>query len=151
MDVGTSKKWMNEAIPERSSDSNLQAKIPREGQDQVRKGVMKEINRVQQKQGGRKVQKQADMVQKTDVIGQHSGSCQAPEQSQSVPAKAMITLTDEFFETLMDAPNQLSLRKILSLVPNFAHQFMQRLAQEYGFSVEQIKAWGEEILSQEAE
>ncbi|MCO5592411.1 hypothetical protein L7F22_046414 [Adiantum nelumboides] len=111
MEVGTSKKWMNEAIPERSSDSKLQAEIPQEGQvydihhfqcdctkcvnannteekdkapesmvvtrsgvkgetakhsekgkekfpidwgeqDQVRKGVMKEINRVHQKQGG---------------------------------------------------------------------------------------------------
>ncbi|MCO5602590.1 hypothetical protein L7F22_056724 [Adiantum nelumboides] len=28
MEVGTSKKWMNEAIPERSSESKLQAKIP---------------------------------------------------------------------------------------------------------------------------
>ncbi|MCO5574214.1 hypothetical protein L7F22_027996 [Adiantum nelumboides] len=203
MEVGTSKKWMNEAIPERSSDSKLQAEFPQEGQvydihhfqcdctkcvnankteekdkapesmvvtrsgvkgetakhsekgkekfpidwgeqDQVRKGVMKEINRIQQKQGGPKIQKQADMVQKTDLIGQHSGSYQAPEQSQSIPAKATITLTDEFFSTLMDAPNQMSLRQILSLVPNFAHQFMQRLAQEYGFSVEQKKAWGEE-------
>ncbi|MCO5584781.1 hypothetical protein L7F22_038713 [Adiantum nelumboides] len=189
MEVGTSKKWMNEAIPERSSKSKLQAKIPQEGQvydihhfqcdctkcvnannteekdkapkpmvvtrsgvkgettkhsekgkekfpidwgeqDQVRKGVMKEINRVQQKQGGPKIQKQVDTVQKTDFIGQHSGSCQAPEQSQSIPAKATITLTDEFFSTLMDATNQMSLRQILSLVPNFAHQFMQRLAQE---------------------
>ncbi|MCO5560061.1 hypothetical protein L7F22_013667 [Adiantum nelumboides] len=203
MEVETSKKWMNEAIPERSSESKLQAKIPQEGQvydihhfqcvctkcvnannteekdkapesmvvtrsgvkgetakhsekgkekfpidwgeqDQVRKGVMKEINRVQQKQGGPKIQKQVDTVQKTDFIGQHSGSCQAPEQSQSIPAKATITLTDEFFSTLMDAPNQMSLRQILSLVPNSAHQFMQRLAQEYGFSVEQKKAWGEE-------
>ncbi|MCO5596420.1 hypothetical protein L7F22_050482 [Adiantum nelumboides] len=210
MEVGTSKKWMNEAIPERSFESKLQAKIPQEGQvydihhfqcdctkcvnannteekdkapesmvvtrsgvkgetakhsekgkekfpidwgeqDQVRKGVMKEINRVQQKQGGPKIQKQVDTVQKTDFIGQHSGSCQAPEQSQSIPAKATITLTDEFFSTLMDAPNQMSLRQKLSLVPNFAHQFMQRLAQEYGFSVEQKKAWGEEVLSQEAE
>ncbi|MCO5585848.1 hypothetical protein L7F22_039781 [Adiantum nelumboides] len=125
---------MNEAIPERSSDSKLQAKIPQEGQvydihhfqcdctkcvnannteekdkapesmvvtrsgvkgetakhsekgkekfpidwgeqDQVRKGMMKEINRVQQKQGGPKIQKQADTVQKTDLVGQHSGSC----------------------------------------------------------------------------
>ncbi|MCO5564585.1 hypothetical protein L7F22_018249 [Adiantum nelumboides] len=32
MEVGTSKKWMNEAIPERSSESKLQAKIPQEGQ-----------------------------------------------------------------------------------------------------------------------
>ncbi|MCO5592780.1 hypothetical protein L7F22_046783 [Adiantum nelumboides] len=31
MEVGTSKKWMNEAIPQRSSDSKLQAKIPQEG------------------------------------------------------------------------------------------------------------------------
>ncbi|MCO5602916.1 hypothetical protein L7F22_057056 [Adiantum nelumboides] len=205
MEVGTSKKWMNEAIPERSSESKLQTEIPQEGQvydihhfqcdctkcvnannteekdkapksmvvtrsgvkgetakhsekgkekflidwgeqDQVRKGVMKEINRVQQKQGGPKIQKQVDTVQKTDFIGQHSGSCQAPEQSQSIPAKATITLTDEFCSTLMDAPNQMSLRQILSLVPNFAHQFMQRLAQEYGFSVEQKKAWGEEVL-----
>ncbi|MCO5549896.1 hypothetical protein L7F22_003371 [Adiantum nelumboides] len=132
MEVGTSKKWMNEAIPERSSESKLQAEIPQEGQvydihhfqcdctkcvnannteekdkapesmvvtrsgvkgetakhsekgkekfpidwgeqDQVRKGVMKEINRVQQKQGGPKIQKQVDTVQKTDFIGQHSG------------------------------------------------------------------------------
>ncbi|MCO5559307.1 hypothetical protein L7F22_012903 [Adiantum nelumboides] len=203
MEVGTSKKWMNEAIPKRSSESKLQAKIPQEGQvydihhfqcdctkcvnannteekdkapesmvvttsgvkeelakhsekgkekfpidwgeqDQVRKEVLKKINRVQQKQGGPKIQKQVDTVQKIDFIGQHSGSCQAPEQSQSIPAKATITLTDEFFSTLMDAPNQMSLRQILSLVPNFAHQFMQRLAQEYGFFVEQKKAWGEE-------
>ncbi|MCO5603706.1 hypothetical protein L7F22_057857 [Adiantum nelumboides] len=194
MEVGTSKKWMNEAIPERSSESKLQAKIPQEGQvydihhfqcdctkcvnannteekdkapesmvvtrsgvkgetakhsekgkekfpidwgeqDQVRKGVMKEINRVQQKQGGPRIQKQVDTVQKTDFIGQHSGSCQAPEQSQSIPAKAKITLTDEFFSTLMDAPNQMSLRQILSLVPNFAHQFMQRLAQEENYAI----------------
>ncbi|MCO5552503.1 hypothetical protein L7F22_006015 [Adiantum nelumboides] len=131
MEVWTSKKWMNEAIPERSFDSKLQAEIPLKGQvydihhfqcdctkcvnannteekdkapesmvvtrsgvkgetakhsekgkeefpidwgeqDQVRKGVMKEINRVQQKQGGPKIQKQADTVQKTDLIGQHS-------------------------------------------------------------------------------
>ncbi|MCO5574218.1 hypothetical protein L7F22_028000 [Adiantum nelumboides] len=209
MEVGTSKKWMNEAIPERSSDSKLQAEIPQEGQvydihhfqcdctkcvnannteekdkapesmvvtrlgvkgetakhsekgkekfpidwgeqDRVRKGVMKEINRVQQKQGGPKIQKQAHTVQKTDLIGQHSGSCQALEQSQSIPAKATITLTDEFFSTLMDAPNQMSLRQILSLVSNFAHQFMQRLAQEYGFSVEQKKAWGEEVKQRSA-
>ncbi|MCO5599353.1 hypothetical protein L7F22_053454 [Adiantum nelumboides] len=209
MEVGTSKKWMNEAIPERSFESKLQAEIPQEGQvydihhfqcdctkcvnanntkekdkapesmvvtrsgvkgetakhsekgkekfpidwgehDQVRKGVMKEINRVQQKQGGPKIQKQVDTVQKTDFIGQHSGSCQAPEQSQSIPAKATITLTDEFFSTLMDAPNQMSLRQILSLVPNFAHQFMRRLAQEYGFSVEQKKAWGEEVKQRSA-
>ncbi|MCO5569760.1 hypothetical protein L7F22_023475 [Adiantum nelumboides] len=32
MEVGTSKKWMNEAIPERSSESKLQAEIPQEGQ-----------------------------------------------------------------------------------------------------------------------
>ncbi|MCO5593411.1 hypothetical protein L7F22_047425 [Adiantum nelumboides] len=32
MEVGTSKKWMNEAIPEQSSDSKLQAEIPQEGQ-----------------------------------------------------------------------------------------------------------------------
>ncbi|MCO5583914.1 hypothetical protein L7F22_037831 [Adiantum nelumboides] len=32
MEVGTSKKWMNEAIPERSFDSKLQAKFPQEGQ-----------------------------------------------------------------------------------------------------------------------
>ncbi len=57
-------------------------------------------------------------------------------------------MSEEFFEALMDAPTQIRVKQILSLIPSFVGQFMQKLQHQYG-EKHLTELQKEEVLGQE--
>ncbi|MCO5569034.1 hypothetical protein L7F22_022740 [Adiantum nelumboides] len=98
-------------------------------QDQIRMGVLKEIN---------SANKQKEETRRSTLP--YGGTNQkkigwkepvAVDQEQ-VKKREEAEMSEEFFEALMNAPTQISLRQILGLVPSFADKFMQKLQNQYG-------------------
>ncbi|MCO5587425.1 hypothetical protein L7F22_041374 [Adiantum nelumboides] len=99
-------------------------------QDQIRMGVLKEIN---------SANKQKEETRKSTLP--YAGTNQkkigwkepvAVDQEQVRKREEAERMSEEFFEALMNAPTQISLRQILGLVPSFADKFMQKLQNQYG-------------------
>ncbi|MCO5591948.1 hypothetical protein L7F22_045941 [Adiantum nelumboides] len=99
-------------------------------QDQIRMGVLKEINSAnkQKEETRRSTLPYAGTNQKK--IGWKEPV--AVDQEQVKKREEAERMSEEFFEALMNAPTQISLRQILGLVPSFAHKFMQKLQNQYG-------------------
>ncbi|MCO5604636.1 hypothetical protein L7F22_058806 [Adiantum nelumboides] len=99
-------------------------------QDQIRMGVLKEINSAnkQKEETRRSTLPYAGTNQKK--IGWKEPV--AVDQEQVKKRKEAERMSEEFFEALMNAPTQISLRQILGLVPSFADKFMQKLQNQYG-------------------
>ncbi|MCO5584816.1 hypothetical protein L7F22_038748 [Adiantum nelumboides] len=94
-------------------------------QDQIRMGVLKEINSAnkQKEETRRSTLPYAGTNQKK--IGWKE--LVAVDQEQVKKREEAERMSEEFFEALMNAPTQISLRQILGLVPSFADKFMQKL------------------------
>ncbi|MCO5565206.1 hypothetical protein L7F22_018879 [Adiantum nelumboides] len=99
-------------------------------QDQIRMGVLKEINSAnkQKEETRRSTLPYAGTNQKK--IGWKEPV--AVDQEQVKKREEAERMSEEFFEALMNAPTQISLRQILGLVPSFADKFMQKLQNQYG-------------------
>ncbi|MCO5568722.1 hypothetical protein L7F22_022421 [Adiantum nelumboides] len=99
-------------------------------QDQIRMGVLKEINSAnkQKEETRRSTLPYAGTNQKK--IGWKEPV--AGDQEQVKKREEAERMSEEFFEALMNAPTQISLRQILGLVPSFADKFMQKLQNQYG-------------------
>ncbi|MCO5611768.1 hypothetical protein L7F22_066027, partial [Adiantum nelumboides] len=99
-------------------------------QDQIRMGVLKEINSAnkQKEETRRSTLPYAGTNQKK--IGWNEPV--AVDQEQVKKREEAERMSEEFFEALMNAPTQISLRQILGLVPSFADKFMQKLQNQYG-------------------
>ncbi|MCO5577484.1 hypothetical protein L7F22_031315 [Adiantum nelumboides] len=99
-------------------------------QDQIRMGVLKEINSAnkQKEKTRRSTLPYAETNQKK--IGWKEPV--AVDQEQVKKREEAERMSEEFFEALMNAPTQISLRQILGLVPSFADKFMQKLQNQYG-------------------
>ncbi|MCO5588364.1 hypothetical protein L7F22_042319 [Adiantum nelumboides] len=99
-------------------------------QDQIRMGVLKEINsaKKQKEETRRSTLPYAGTNQKK--IGWKEPV--AVDQEQVKKREEAERMSEEFFEALMNAPTQISLRQILGLVPSFADKFMQKLQNQYG-------------------
>ncbi|MCO5566380.1 hypothetical protein L7F22_020057 [Adiantum nelumboides] len=99
-------------------------------QDQIRMGVLKEINSAnkQKEETRRYTLPYAGTNQKN--IGWKK--LVAVDQEQVKKREEVERMSEEFFEALMNAPTQISLRQILGLVPSFADKFMQKLKNQYG-------------------
>ncbi|MCO5593024.1 hypothetical protein L7F22_047028 [Adiantum nelumboides] len=99
-------------------------------QDQIRMGVLKEIN---------SAKKQKEETRRSTLpyagTNQKKISWKEPvamDQEQVKKREEAERMSEEFFEALMNAPTQISLRQILGLVPSFADKFMQKLQNQYG-------------------
>ncbi|MCO5570822.1 hypothetical protein L7F22_024550 [Adiantum nelumboides] len=94
-------------------------------QDQIRMGVLKEINSAnkQKEETRRSTLPYAGTNQKK--IGWKEPV--AVDQEQVKKREEAERMSEEFFEALMNAPTQISLRQILGLVPSFVDKFMQKL------------------------
>ncbi|KAI5075678.1 hypothetical protein GOP47_0009754 [Adiantum capillus-veneris] len=103
-------------------------------QDQIRMGVLKEINKVNKRQEDkrRETQEVPEAIVRYPADRIQEGVGKGHDQALTVQKKAAVKMSEEFFDALMEAPTQISLRQILSLVPSFADQFMQKLQQQYG-------------------
>ncbi|MCO5602380.1 hypothetical protein L7F22_056511 [Adiantum nelumboides] len=99
-------------------------------QDQIRMGVLKEINSAnkQKEETRRSTLPYAGTNQKK--IGWKEPI--AVDQEQVKKREEAQRMSEKFFEALMNAPTQISLRQILGLVPSFADKFMQKLQNQYG-------------------
>ncbi|MCO5597111.1 hypothetical protein L7F22_051185 [Adiantum nelumboides] len=99
-------------------------------QDQIRMGVLKEINSAnkQKEETRRSTLPYAGINQKKIGWKEHV----AVDQEQVKKREEAERMSEEFFEALMNAPTQISLRQILGLVPSFADKFMQKLQNQYG-------------------
>ncbi|MCO5569066.1 hypothetical protein L7F22_022772 [Adiantum nelumboides] len=99
-------------------------------QDQIRMGVLKEINSAnkQKEETRRSTLPYAGTNQKK--IGWKEPV--AVDQEQVKKREEAERMSEEFFEALMNAPTQISLRQILGLVPSFADKFMQKFQNQYG-------------------
>ncbi|MCO5613191.1 hypothetical protein L7F22_067467 [Adiantum nelumboides] len=99
-------------------------------QDQIRMGVLKEINSAnkQKEETRRSTLPYAETNQKK--IGWKEPV--AVDQEQVKKREEAERMSEEFFEALMNAPTHISLRQILGLVPSFADKFMQKLQNQYG-------------------
>ncbi|MCO5577846.1 hypothetical protein L7F22_031681 [Adiantum nelumboides] len=99
-------------------------------QDQIRMDVLKEIN---------SANKQKEKTRRSTLpyagINQKKIGWKEPvavDQEQVKKREEAERMSEEFFEALMNAPTQISLRQILGLVPSFADKFMQKLQNQYG-------------------